>query len=100
MTNKDLLSGTGNSPQYFVITYKGKETEKEYIYIYIYIYMNNFSVHLKFTDIHIYKKIYTYVSMYLNRFSVHLKLTHSKSTILKKKVRFLLLIFTTPHNFQ
>ena len=24
---------TGNSTQYFVITYKGKESEKEYIYI-------------------------------------------------------------------
>ena len=52
ITNKDLLYSTGNSTQYFVIAYKGKESEKEYtyryiteykteynfIYIYIYIY--------------------------------------------------------------
>ena len=28
----DLLYSTGNYTQYFVITYKGKESEKEYIY--------------------------------------------------------------------
>ena len=28
--NKDLLYSTGNDTQYFVITYKGKESEKEY----------------------------------------------------------------------
>ena len=33
MIIKDLLYSTGNSTQYFVITYKGKESEKEYIYI-------------------------------------------------------------------
>ena len=27
--NKDLLYSTGNSTQYFVITYKGKDSEKE-----------------------------------------------------------------------
>ena len=32
------MYSTGNSTQYFVITYKRKESEKEYIYIYIYIY--------------------------------------------------------------
>ena len=32
---------TGNYPQYFVITYKGKESEKEYTYIYTYIYQFN-----------------------------------------------------------
>ena len=36
ITNRDLLYSTGNYTQYFVITYKGKESEKEYIYnIYI-----------------------------------------------------------------
>ena len=34
ITNEDLLYSTGNYTQYFVITYKGKESEKEYIYIY------------------------------------------------------------------
>ena len=28
---KDLLYSTGNSTQYSVITYKGKESEKKYI---------------------------------------------------------------------
>ena len=33
---------TGNSTQYFVITYKRKESEKEHIYVHIcnYIYIN------------------------------------------------------------
>ena len=48
ITNKDLYStgltgpvqysilySTGKYTQYFVITYKGKESEKKYIYIYI-----------------------------------------------------------------
>ena len=30
--NKDLLYSTGYYTQYFVITYKGKESGKEYIY--------------------------------------------------------------------
>ena len=34
ITNKDLLYSTGNSTQYFVITYMGKESEKMNIYIY------------------------------------------------------------------
>ena len=33
ITNKDLLYSTGNSTQYFVITYIGKESEKELIYV-------------------------------------------------------------------
>ena len=37
MTNKDLLYSTGNYTQYYVIIYKGKESEKEYIYTHIYI---------------------------------------------------------------
>ena len=36
---------TGNSTQYFVITYKGKESEKEKIHGYI--KPNHFAVHLK-----------------------------------------------------
>ena len=35
---------TGNSTQYFIITYKGKESEKKYIYI-----LNHSAVHLKLT---------------------------------------------------
>ena len=38
ITNKDLLYSTGNSTQYFVITYMGKESEKMKKYIYIYIH--------------------------------------------------------------
>ena len=38
ITNKDLLSSTGNYIQYLVITYSEKESEEEYIYsLYIYI---------------------------------------------------------------
>ena len=33
ISSKDLQYGTRNYTQYFVITYKGKESEKEYIYI-------------------------------------------------------------------
>ena len=36
VNNKVLLYSTGNSIQYIVITYNGKEYEKEYVYIYIY----------------------------------------------------------------
>ena len=36
ITNQDLLYSTGNSTQYSVITYMGKESEKnKYIYEYI-----------------------------------------------------------------
>ena len=31
-TNKDLLSNTEDYAQYFIISYKGKESEKEQIY--------------------------------------------------------------------
>ena len=31
--NKDLLYGTGESMQYYVITYTGKDSEKEWIYV-------------------------------------------------------------------
>ena len=31
MTNKDLLYSTGNSTQYSVMTYMGKESKKEWI---------------------------------------------------------------------
>jgi len=31
LANRDLLYSTGNSTQYFMITYVGKETEKEWI---------------------------------------------------------------------
>ena len=42
--DKDLLYSTGNSAEYFVITYMGKESEKEYIY------MNHFTIILKLTQ--------------------------------------------------
>ena len=35
ITKKDLLYSTGNYTKYFVITYKGKESEKKYIYMYV-----------------------------------------------------------------
>ena len=34
-TDKDLLYSTGNSTQYSVMTYMGKESKKEWIYIYV-----------------------------------------------------------------
>ena len=34
-TNKDLLYSTGNSTQYSVMTYMGKELKTEWIYVYI-----------------------------------------------------------------
>ena len=33
--NKDLLDSAGNSTQFLVMTYNGKQSEKEYIYVYI-----------------------------------------------------------------
>ena len=33
ITNKDLLCSTGNSTQYSVMTYMGKESKKEWIYV-------------------------------------------------------------------
>ena len=35
ITNKDLLYSTGNSTQYSVMTYMGKESKKEWISIYV-----------------------------------------------------------------
>ena len=32
-TNKDLLYSTGNSSQYSVMTYMGKEVKKEWMYV-------------------------------------------------------------------
>ena len=40
------MNSTENYTQYFVITYKGKESEKEYMYIYV----NHLAVHLKVTQ--------------------------------------------------
>ena len=58
--SKDLLYSTGNSIQYSVVIYMGKDSEKEWIYVY----------------------------MYNNHFAVHLKLLqHCKSTILQYKIK-------------
>ena len=35
IVNRDLLYSTGNSTQYSVITYMGKESEKGWIYVYV-----------------------------------------------------------------
>ena len=35
ITNKDLLYSTGNSTQYSVMIYMGKESKKEWIYVYV-----------------------------------------------------------------
>ena len=35
ITNKELLYSTGNSTQYLVITYNGRECKNKYIYLYI-----------------------------------------------------------------
>ena len=35
INNKGLLYSTGNSIQYSVITYMGKESEKEWTYVYV-----------------------------------------------------------------
>ena len=44
----DLLYSTGNSTQYLVIIYIGKESEKGWIYVYA--QLNHFAVHLKLTQ--------------------------------------------------
>ena len=44
--NKILLYSTGNYTQYFVITYKGRESKK----IVMYVELNHFAVHLKLTQ--------------------------------------------------
>ena len=35
ITNKNLLYSTGNSTQYSVMTYRGKESKKERIYVHV-----------------------------------------------------------------
>ena len=35
ITNKGLLYSTGNSTQYSVMTYMGKDSKKEWIYVYV-----------------------------------------------------------------
>ena len=35
ITNENLLYSTGNSTQYSVVTYMGKESKKEGIYVYV-----------------------------------------------------------------
>ena len=35
ITNKDLVYSIGNSTQYSVMTYMGKESKKEWIYVYV-----------------------------------------------------------------
>ena len=35
ITNKDLLYSTGNSIQYSVMAYMGKESKNEWIYVYV-----------------------------------------------------------------
>ena len=37
ITKKCLLYNTGNSTQYSVMTYVGKESKKEWIYVYVYV---------------------------------------------------------------
>ena len=44
-TNKDLLYSTGNSSQYSVMTYMGKELKKEWMYV----KLIRFTVHPKLT---------------------------------------------------
>ena len=43
ISNKDLLYSTGNSSQYFLLTYMEKEPEKNFMYIHC-------AVHLKLTQ--------------------------------------------------
>ena len=54
--NKDLLYTTGRYTQYFIVAYKGKESEKAcfmyiYTYTYIYIHLNHCHVHWKLTHL-------------------------------------------------
>ena len=41
INNKDLMYSTGNYSQYFVIIYRGKESENN-LYIYIYTYIHTY----------------------------------------------------------
>ena len=45
ITNKDLLHTTGNSAQYSIMTYMGKESNKEWTYVCV--YQIHFAVYLK-----------------------------------------------------
>ena len=44
-----IKNGTGDSTQYSVITYMGKESEKEWIYVYV--QLNHFAIYLKLTQL-------------------------------------------------
>ena len=48
ITNKNLLYSTGNSTQYSVLAYLGKESKKEWIYVYVYLI--HFAVQQKLTQ--------------------------------------------------
>ena len=48
LADGDLLYSTGNSTQYSVIIYMGKEAEKEWMYVYI--YLNHFFVQQKLSQ--------------------------------------------------
>ena len=50
ITTKDLLYSTGNSTQYSVIAYMGKEYKKEWIHVYPSMQMIHFTLHLKPTQ--------------------------------------------------
>ena len=57
----------GNSTEYSVMAYMGKESKKEWIYVYVWIYGY----------------------MYMNQFAIYVKLTqYCKSTILQHKLIF------------
>ena len=44
--HKDLVYSTGHCSQYFIITYKGRESE-EYIYTYTHIYTHIYKIHTR-----------------------------------------------------
>ena len=48
ITNKDLLSSTGNSAQYYVAAWMGGEFGGEWIHVYV--WLSSFSVHLKLSE--------------------------------------------------
>ena len=58
ITNKDLLYSTGNYTLYFVISYKGKESEKEYIFLkYIYYIYNIYYIYYILCIIYMYEPL-------------------------------------------
>ena len=62
ITNKDLLYGTGNYTQYFVITYNGKILKRNiYIYIYTFVYFLFMCISIFFSDSFPYIYIYIYI---------------------------------------